>query len=202
MLLDTMPDDAKTVVDGVLQMLEKKAGQSVKRTNHQLRFVLRLARSASIDDEAGILEMVGPEEWELKVDLMRARFFYSYVKFLPPAMVRGVLDGVPVRNRAEILHVADDTVRGQVLATYQEGSKLKEMLANEMEQISKNARRKAEVEKNRLPTLDAFMARVRGTLTERPELYDEVILKQCEVEKLTPPNRLKGVGDEIGRAHV
>lgn len=190
-LLDKMPDDARAVVDSILARIETLESQKAKKSNLQLRFVLRLARNASIDEEAGVLEMVGPEEWDFKLDLMRTKFFYSYVKYLPMTFVRSILDGLPVRARAEILHVSDEGLRNAVLATFQEGSKLKEMLMTEIEQITKNAKRKAEVEKNRLPTLEAFMGRVRGTLFERQELFDQVIHKQCELDKLTPPARLQ-----------
>lgn len=190
-LLDKTPENTKEMVDGILKKILELEGQKAKKSNLQLRFVLRLARNASIDEEAGVLEMIGPEEWDFKLDVMRTKFFYAYVKFLPMTFVRSILDGVPVRTRAEILHVADEGLRNAVLGTFQEGSKLKEMLMTEIEQITKNAKRKAEVEKNRLPTLDAFMGRLRAILVERQELFDQVILKQCEVEKLTPPARLQ-----------
>jgi hypothetical protein len=177
-LLDKMPENAKEIVDGILEKIASLEGQKAKKSNLQLRFVLRLVRNASIDEEASVLEMIGPEEWDFKLDLMRTKFFYTYVKYLPMTFVRSILDGVPVRMRAEILHVAEEPLRNAVLATFQEGSKLKEMLMTEIEQI-------------RLPTLEAFMGRLRAILVERQDLLDQVILKQCEVEKLTPPERIQ-----------
>lgn len=186
-LLDDELPNASELVDRIVKRLASAAESQTRASQAQLRFILRLARGASIDEEAAVLEMVGPEEWSLKREIMRARFFFAWAPHVPLPVLKSVLDSLPVRARAEFLHVAGDSLRSLILGAYPEGSKLREMVQSELDLITKNQKRRLEVEKGRVATVEAFMERLRATLAANPDLYEQVITKQAEGLGVTPP---------------
>lgn len=184
------------LLEELIGKIERLGAESDKGAGSgaQLRFVLRIARHAKIPDEPALLAMIGPKELLLRREVMRTRFPYAWVGLLPDATLRAALDASPASARAELLFVAGDALAARLLGIYQDGSKLKELLVNELDLIGKNPKRRAAAESASLAIREDFMTRIRGYVAARPALCDGVLLQQCKAEGIEAPPWLAGAG--------
>lgn len=160
-LLDQPIDNEEALVKGLVEKLEKAQSGVQVTTQLQKRFILRLAKTASIDEEAALLELIAQDNWDLKQEILRTRFLYNYIPYLPPENLRGIIEAFPLSKRAEILFVVDEEVKSAVLSQYKEGSKVYDMINDELENVTKNAKRRDHVLKSKAKLIDDLLDKVR-----------------------------------------
>lgn len=179
--------EGEAIIRSLAASLSDQSARGVANKGEQRRLVLRLARSVSLDDEAAITGLIDADDWELKRALYSTRFLYSETPLLPAKQLRAIANSFDLSSRAELIVVASEGLREAVVALYPAGSKQREMLDAELALVEKNAARNEEARKRRLKTLGTFMERVRKAVEADPAIVDLVILKQCELQSLTPP---------------
>jgi hypothetical protein len=181
-------DPKPEVIDG---LVSKMTGTKIERPSSskaQRRFTLRLIKNTPVDQEETIKHLIPPDDWELRKTLMEQHFLYSDIPLLPMEAVRQILDGFELSTRAEIIFTSVPAVKEALLASYAQGSKLKEMVETEISELSKNAKRQEALTKRRLKLLDALMARVRKQVTMDTSLVD-FALKRLSAQTGVPyPN--------------
>ncbi len=172
----------------LLGNIDTVRGDQPKKTHRQRRFILRLARTASIEEEAAIKPLIAADDFDLKREVMTNRYFYEDLKYLPEEVMRKTLDSFPVAFRAEFLFVCDRAFKAKLLGSYKDGSKLKEMVQTELSLVEKNENRKREAADRKDRTIASFMTKIRAAIQEDPRIVESAIETQCKELGIDPPS--------------
>jgi hypothetical protein len=194
-LLDSSPDDLDSLVKDVISSLDKADfGGAEKRTDRQKRFILRLVQSAGIDEESDVLAIAGDEDPEILEAMITAKLFFLDLKYVPLENCRKTLDTFSATQRGEFLFVCEDELKNSLLETYEEGSKIREMVEAELTQIGSNEKRQKALEKKKATLIESYMNKIRKLLENEPELIKLILAAKCEAKgidlnaKLEPEN--------------
>jgi hypothetical protein len=165
-------------------------GSKAEKSRKQERFVLRLVKSANIEDEATVRELIAPENLELLKAAMTTKFFYSDIKYVSPEVLKLTLDTFPMRQRAEFIAVVDSEIKSSLLAFFEDGSKIREMLNSELELIEKNPDRSKEVQKQKPTLINKFMNNLRTKAVAKPSIIDEALISFAKANNIETPEWL------------
>ncbi|MCX6130096.1 MAG: hypothetical protein NTX25_13655, partial [Proteobacteria bacterium] len=186
--LDSSPKELASSIRSLAKKLEQASEKSGNKVSQkQRRFIFRLARKASLAEEEFVKMLIPAEDWPLKQSIMELRFFFCDLKYVSPSFLRETIDGFKMSFRAEILFLLPDELRTMIIETYTQGSRLRDLLTTELEDVKQNPQRSETVEQSREAIIDKFMEKFRARFVADPRQMREVILKQCELNNWQPP---------------
>lgn len=177
-LLDAKLEDEGELCEGLKSKLET-AQDSVEHSSQlQTRFILRLAKSATIEEESSLLELIPKSDWNLKFSILKNRFLFSFSKYIPGQDLRRIFDSYDLAKRCEMLFCVGDEIKQIVLAEYPEGSKMSEMIADELKNVENNKTRNESVRKNKVKLLMEFLEKVRAKMSTDTELLEKTLMAE------------------------
>lgn len=195
-LLDVEIENEEAVANSLAEKLNT-AQSNVQSTSHlQVRFILRLAKTATIHEEDSLLELIPEDNWDLKQSILTARFLFKYVKYLPSQSLKQIFEGFELGKRADILYCAGDEIKKSLLSQYQEGSKVMDMMMDELSTVESNAKRKESVTKNKDKLLEELLTKVRAKVAQSGELVQETLKNEFTELGLKMPDGMEADSDQ------
>jgi len=178
-MLQMSVEDLLAKAGDINQAIAKaKANQPESTNEKREQLILKLVKDASIADEDRVTSLVSSDEVELFRKMLNIRFFYKDLIHVPAEHLRKVLDKLPARSRAEFLFLTDGSVKDPVLATYKEGSKLKDLLVQEMKDIEDNQERHETVAKQKEQIIRSFLSLLESRMQTNRDLFEEILAKK------------------------
>jgi hypothetical protein len=190
-LLDKKFDNIDELQKSIMAKLGELADMELLQVSKTTRLIMRLVRTAKIADEDKIISMLDPKDIELRRKIMSEKFLYSDLSHLEGAFLRKVLDSFPTSFRASFIFISVPEIKEKVLAEYQEGSKIREMLQDEITEIEENETKKIATIKQSTITLETFMVKLRQMLRSDDDAVDgalNVYAKSVGVELKSAEN--------------
>jgi hypothetical protein len=186
-LLDSI-GDAKDTISEILTGLDKpQEKEATKSTVKQTRFVMRLIKAATLDEEDNIKKLIEPGNWSLRGDQMRIKFLFADLMLIELPELKKILDSFPTKFRAEFIYVCPDAVKSSLLGAYEAGSKLRELLDDELKQLETNTAQQTAVKKKRPALIEAYMAKLRDKIKKDDELVKKAIATEAKNLGIDPP---------------
>jgi hypothetical protein len=164
-----------------------KASSSAQ-SNRKERFVLRMFKTASLKEEDALLEVLPEGDVVLRARVLEQRFPLFDACYLPPKVLKGIVDGLGSSRRMELVAVAPDALRKALLALYEAGTTQREILDEELETLQKSEKRRTAVEKSRWVILEAFMERVRIAVGNDASLVAQALAAYCQAKGFAEPD--------------
>jgi|GEM_PF-1794005 len=175
--------DAAPKPEIVSSVMDKLTGTTVEKSatsKAQQRFIMRLVKGTPYDQEDSVKMMIPADDWELKRMIMLQHFMFSDLQYLNSDIVKKALDGFEIATRAEVLHAVDPTTRGILLKAYPEGSKLREAVTSELDEIGKNAQRQESIMEKKVKLVDSLMNKIQKLIQASPRVVDTTLETQAQ----------------------
>jgi hypothetical protein len=177
-LLDAAPKPE--IMSAVMDKLTGTTVEKSATSKAQQRFIMRLVKGAPYDQEDSVKMMIPSDDWELKRMIMLQHFMFSDLQFLNADILKKALDGFEIGTRAEVLHAVDSSTRGILLNAYPEGSKLREAMTSELEEIGKNAQRQENIVEKKSKLIDSLMNKIQKIIQASPRVVDTTLEAQAQ----------------------
>jgi hypothetical protein len=142
--------------------------------------MLRILKNATPDDEEFIQSLVANDDWDMKSLIMKTRFLFRDLPYVQPALVKQAFEAFPVAFRGELSFCSSENNRKVFMNLYAEGARARELLSAEIDQIEKNDKRRALVEKSKNNIIQQFLDSLHGVLSADPQNYEEIIVRQSQ----------------------
>lgn len=185
-LLDTPLDQLTNAIQSLVTKLsESEIGDAHTAASETAKFILRLVRNATYADEDDIDSLVGVNDKPLRRKMMHTRLFLRDIVYIKSEVIRSVLTSFDVAYRGDILFAMGDELAQHMISSFQEGSKLKEMLVSELDLIKKAKVRSDVVRLNKFVIIERFMHELRLRLHSDPSLIEDAIAKKFSRENGT-----------------
>ena len=179
-----MEELASHIPDLMRKVTQAEEGKLVIKVN-QKRFILRLARNSGMDREEDILALVEPDDWETKEEMLAIKVFVKNLVHVPIGLIKTCLDRETLDRKANILFVLESSIKNKVLDQYKDGSKLKDMITDELNLVESNDSRNKQVLKQKVVLLEGFAASVQKVLMDQPELQREYFQNEASALGVT-----------------
>ncbi len=190
--MDETEDNEDVILVSVLEKIELFAKENaLKKSDVAVRFIMRLVYNATIDDEEKIWQLIDPNDWETKLKIMKTHFFFRDLKYVDLKYIKLILDVLAPRHKANLLLLFPKDIKDAYMASLQDGSKIKDMLNAEIEQITSNDGEMTDILKKRQKIIRGFLDNLRQMISKNDVIIKEVILKQCEEHNLELPDFVK-----------
>jgi hypothetical protein len=189
--LDKPLSDQDQVIAAVISKLRNISSSLVEKSQSQRKLILRLAKSVSVADEDIVYELVPPEDWDLKRQIIRQRIFLKDAIYVPAKTLNAAFGSLPLATRCAVMIVASDELKKSIMATMQSGSKKAEILQTEIEQTKKNAKKLELIQSTKDKYLEAMATATRKFVTGDLAVVDQIMLAQAKALNIEPPAELK-----------
>ena len=189
--LDKPLSDQDQVIAAVISKLRNISSSLVEKSQSQRKLILRLAKSVSVADEDIVYELVPPEDWDLKRQIIRQRIFLKDAIYVPAKILSAAFGSLPLATRCAVMIVASDELKKSIMATMQSGSKKAEILQTEIEQTKKNAKKLELIQSTKDKYLEAMATATRKFVTGDLAVVDQIMLAQAKALNIEPPAELK-----------
>lgn len=171
--------DSTSIDESVVENLRNLIGQSShlrpRIASSREKMLIKLARHSSLEDEDALISIIPRDNWDIRKNMMKERFFYRDLWAIPPKQLRELLDGMQVSARGELIYLAEPELRTYMMSIYLPGSRLREMIQSEVDLIANNPRKKQDVERRRYTIWSNFLGHVQKMIWSVPGLIDEII---------------------------
>jgi hypothetical protein len=195
-LMDKPIDSPDQVIAGIITKIEQVASTVTERAQAQRRLILRLVKTVTVADEGMVYDLVPPEDWDLKRQIMQTKLFLKDIAYVPGKVIGQAFGGLPLARRAEVMLMADETLKAAIQATVPAGTKKAEMLQTEIDQTQKNAKKMAEITARKDAVMESLITAVRKLVASDRNVVDQIILAQAKALGIQPPEGIKAQDDE------
>ncbi len=195
-LMDKSIDSPDQVIASIITKIEQVASTVTERAQAQRRLILRLVKTVSVADEGMVYDLVPPEDWDLKRQIMQTKLFLKDMAYVPGKVIGQAFGGLPLAKRTEVMLMADAALRAAIQSTLPSGTKKAEMLQTEIDQTQKNAKKMAEINTRKDAIIESLLTAVRKIVSSDRNVVDEIILSQAKALGLQPPEGVNAQGEE------
>ncbi len=190
-LMDKPIESPDQVIAGIITKIEQVASTVTERAQAQRRLILRLVKTVAVADEGMVYDLVPPEDWDLKRQIMQTKLFLKDIAYVPGKVIGQAFGGLPLARRAEVMLMADESLKSAIQATVPAGTKKAEMLQTEIDQTQKNAKKMAEISARKDSIMESLLNAVRKLVGADRNVVDQIILAQAKALGLQPPEGIK-----------
>jgi len=211
MLAIMEPDAANAVTMASLKMTASEAAtraSALKEAAQQAILNRKASSSEFLDRAAELLAEVAPDKeasifiamvesknFELLQSATRQFFPAELIAKLPPAVLQVCLERMPLARRADLIQSRGEEKSVFLTAIGSEGSKVREMVQIELDQINTDDLRKRRIEKTRDILWREFVALVRAMIRANENLA-------LQADSVLEPWLSEKSGGQIGKAAV
>ena len=187
-ILDQPLANPEQTISIMVDKISKISATIVEKSQSQRRLILRLAKSVGVSEEEMVYELIAPEDWDLKRQIMGQKMFLKDVVYTPLKQLAQAFGSLPLKTRTEIMLVCAPKLKAALMNSLGVGSKKSEMLQTEIDLANGNIKKLAEIMTRKDPIMEAFMVAMRKTVSGSPATIDQIILAQAKALGLTPPS--------------
>jgi hypothetical protein len=173
----------------ITKLSEVSAG-IVERSQAQRRLIMRLVKTVNTSEEGLVYDLIPAEDWELKRQIMQTKLFLRDVQYVPTKALGQAFSSLSLGKRAEVILVAEDTLKAALNASVGSGNKRAEMLQAEIDQNQKNAKKMGEINTRKSAILEGFVLAVRRVITSDKLIVDQIIYAQAKALGINIPEGL------------
>jgi hypothetical protein len=189
-MLDKPIESPDQVIATMITKLSEVAAGIVERSQAQRRLIMRLVKTVTTEDEGLVYDLVPPDDWDLKRQIMQTKLFLRDVQYVPGKTLNQAFNSLSLPRRAEVMIVADEAITGAINAIIGTGNKKAEMLQTEVDQAKKNPKKMSDINMRKAAILEGFTVAVRRVVASDKAVIDQVIFTQAKALGLQPPEGL------------
>jgi uncharacterized protein YyaL (SSP411 family) len=189
-MLDRPIDSPDQVIAQMITKLSEVSAGIVERSQAQRRLIMRLVKTVNTAEEGLVYDLIPAEDWELKRQIMQTKLFLRDVQYVPTKALGQAFNSLPLGKRAEVILVAEDTLKAALNASVGSGNKRAEMLQAEIDQNQKNAKKMSEINTRKSAILEGFVLAVRRVITSDKLIVDQIIYAQAKALGIKIPEGL------------
>ena len=189
-LLDRPIDSPDQVIAQMITKLSEVSAGIAERSQAQRRLIMRLVKTVTTAEEGMVYDLIPPDDWELKRQIMLTKLFLKDVPYVPVKALGQAFNALPLAKRAEVMLVADEALKTALNSTVGSGNKRAEMLQAEIDQNQKNVKKMAEINNRKSATLESLVQSVRRVIAADKQIVDQIIFAQANALGLKIPEGL------------
>lgn len=182
--------DAKqlaTKAKDIDSILEKLSQEKTIESGKKLRLIKSLLLKTTPDDEDKFINLVREEPAEIRLEVMRTKYLFSDLKFLPGPTLKSLFDTLNMNEKSTFLYICPLDLREMIFKLYPADSGILAQIKEELESIEKNAKRKETIEQSKRKILEDFMKKVRTQIQSSDVLLAKCVTAFCEQEGVAVP---------------
>ena len=191
-------DASKPPSESLLKIIESRGSATIENKGADKERLIRgMLKAAHQNNEARILDFIGPDDLLLRFELLQERFFLRDLAFVDPPIIRSLIDKMSQTRKANFLYFAEPSLRQSILDLYPKDSKTLETLLEELENIDKSPKRKTSAGNDRAETFSVVSAKLLEMVKYDPALRLSMIEKIATSMNAALPREIIQLADEI-----
>lgn len=187
-MLDKVIPQMDAMVTAITDKIHSVTRDLVPSSGKRQRIVLQIVSNTTIEEEDKSNSLVPEDDWELRREMMKTKLFYRDLQFVEPDLLRSTFESLATREKGNFLGITTPEIKEIVLSNYEPGSKLREMIDEELKEIEIYAERAEEIKETKSKIINQFMARIRKQMTYKE--VNKVIANKCKKLGLKLPESL------------